>query len=186
MPNLENVLNSQKRFNGVRANFVVDATGNFVGKSGSSRDISNESDLAVLKKLRSLTDVIVTDAATARRERYQPSKWAPIVIWSKSGNFSEISESPDLWRETTPNPAVALAELLTRFQSILLETGPTLTRLIAEAKLIDELKLTVVDSDSEFSATATAFAFANNLSLEYLEIKDLQEVASTFFFTLGR
>ncbi|MFM6977463.1 MAG: hypothetical protein ACKOWR_01930 [Micrococcales bacterium] len=186
MPNQAELLDSQRRLSGVRANFVVDANGQFTGVTGSSRDLNNEVDLALLKKLRSLSDVIVTDAATARAERYRPSKWAPIQIWSKTGNFQGIQIENGISALVTQQPTSSLKELCASYDSILLETGPTLTRLIAESELIDELKLTVVGKANLDEASALAGSTAEGLGLGYLHISDYQLVSDTVFFTFSR
>lgn len=186
MSNQQSLLDSQSRLLGVRANFVVDAQGRFIGETGSSRDISNEDDLALLKKLRSLSDVIVTDTKTARVECYRPSKWAPIQIWSKTGNFDGLIAEDGVSFKVTPDPIAAISELSKLYPSVLLEAGPTVTNVLAKSKSIDELKLTVVGAPSQEAAVFTAGAAAKSLGLTYLKLQAIEGLGDSWFLTLGR
>lgn len=69
---------------GWRAAIVLNGSGEFVGADGSSKLISNESDLALLLELRSQSDVIVTTGKTARSEQYRSSKFAPIAFITRN------------------------------------------------------------------------------------------------------
>jgi riboflavin biosynthesis pyrimidine reductase len=71
-------------------NIVSDAQGNFVGATGSSRDISNEADYQALIGYRMAADGILTTAKTARTEAYRRSRFAPLALVSTSGDFSGI------------------------------------------------------------------------------------------------
>jgi len=186
VPDLQSLLDSQKRLNGVRANFVVNNQGHFTGESGSSREISNENDLVLLKKLRSLSDVIVTDAKTARMEQYRPSKFAPIEIWSKTGDFTGLTAEQGLSFRITPDVVRTISELVNIYRSVLLETGPTLTNLLGNAKAIDELKLTVVGAPSQQDAILTASSAKESLGLNYLKLIECQSLGDSWFLTLGR
>lgn len=69
---------------------VSDPAGNFAGANNSSRDISNDYDYQALVGLRQAADGILTTAKTARVEQYRRSRFAPLAIISRSGNFSGI------------------------------------------------------------------------------------------------
>ncbi|MFM6971403.1 MAG: hypothetical protein ACKOWH_02290 [Rhodoluna sp.] len=69
---------------GWRAAIVLNANGEFIGRDGSSKSISNDSDRALLFELRSQSDVIVTTGKTARSEQYQSSKFAPIAFITRN------------------------------------------------------------------------------------------------------
>ena len=58
----------------LRANMVVSLDGNFVGPSGSSRDLSGPLDLTVLLTIRLLSDVVLVGAKTALGEKYRYTK----------------------------------------------------------------------------------------------------------------
>lgn len=74
----------------VLINFVTNTKGEFIGPNGSSRGISNELDYQALIGYRQASDGILTTAKTARIEAYGRSKFAPLALVSKSGNFRGI------------------------------------------------------------------------------------------------
>ena len=184
MPDPNVLLNQQSKFKGVRANLIATAQAQFTGASGSSRDISNQTDLALLKKLRSLSDVIVTDAATARAENYRPSKWAPIEVWSATGDFAGVDSSLKL--QKVQSLEESLARVRATYDSVLLETGPRLTGLIGELKAIDQLKLTIVGAADGAAATFASVQVIKRLNLEYLTESDVYELSGCFFFSFDR
>ena len=53
---------------------IVSQDGHFVGAGDSSRDLTGESDLKLLLLLRSLSDVVLVGATTARNENYRQPK----------------------------------------------------------------------------------------------------------------
>ena len=63
----------------VRANLVATLDGAAAGADGSSRSISGETDLRVLVLLRSLADVVLVGAGTARSEGYGPLAVRPAL-----------------------------------------------------------------------------------------------------------
>lgn len=65
---------------GWRATLVLDKLGKTTGIDNTSKSISNEEDLLLLRTLRSNSDLIVTTGATARLENYRASKFAPIAF----------------------------------------------------------------------------------------------------------
>ena len=71
-------------------NFVSTRDGKFVGENGSSRDISNEVDYQSLIGYRMAADGILTSAGTARSESYRRSRFAPLALVSRTGDFSGI------------------------------------------------------------------------------------------------
>jgi riboflavin biosynthesis pyrimidine reductase len=184
VPDLHVLLNRQSKFKGVRANLIATADAQFTGASGSSRDISNQVDLALLKRLRSLSDVIVTDAATARAENYRPSKWAPIEVWSATGDFAGVDSNLKLQKVQSLEESLAMVKAT--YDSVLLETGPTLTGLIGELKAIDQLKLTIVGAANGASATSASVQVIKRLNLEYLNKSDVYEVSGFYFFSFDR
>ena len=76
--------------NGWRVNFAIDTSGSSFGETGKSADVSTELDRLLLAKLRSLADVIVTSGSTARAEKYRSSKYAPIAIFTTSGDLDSV------------------------------------------------------------------------------------------------
>lgn len=76
--------------NGWRLNIAIDSSGNSFGETGVSDDVSTELDRLLLGKLRSLSDVIVTSGRTARAEKYRSSRYAPIAIFTSSGDLDSV------------------------------------------------------------------------------------------------
>ena len=154
-------------WSGIRSNHVITQSGKFSGSDGSSRSISSSEDRELLLEIRSRADLILVDAATARLEQYRtPRSGASLAIFSLSGNFEDIpvvedqeapvflfSASADrISREDSKNVHVQILGkpfdgFLTwansnRFQSILLEAGPTLTALAFEAGIVRQSAVT--------------------------------------------
>ena len=154
-------------WSGIRSNHVLTHSGEFSGSDGSSRSISTNEDRALLVEIRSYSDLIVVDAATARLERYRtPSSGASLAIFSKSGNFEGIpavddqeasvflfSASADrISQEDSKNVQVQILRNpfegfqtwanSNGFKSILLEAGPALTALAFEAGIVSQSAVT--------------------------------------------
>lgn len=173
-------------FHGVRSNFVVNGNGEFKDSSGSSRGLSNSQDLEKLLSLRAQSNLIITDAATAASEQYRPSKYAPIEIWTKSGNFRGVQKQVGMALIATADAAALLDQRKQTYQSIVLECGPTLTRVFAASRLIDELRISVVGKLGPTEAQEVAKTFANSIGLSYLRDLASEEAPGTFFFTFRR
>ena len=154
-------------WSGIRSNHVITQSGEFFGSDGSSRSISTKEDRELLIEIRSQSDLIVVDAATARFEKYRtPSSGASLAIFSLSGNFEDIpvvedqeapvflfSASADrINREDSKNVHVQIPgkpfeefigwAIFNGFGSILLEAGPTLTTLAFEAGVVSQSAIT--------------------------------------------
>jgi len=138
----------------------------------------------MLMRLRSVSDVIITDAATATRELYKPSKWAEIEVWSESGNFQGVD--PQLKQKQIRNLEASVDFLSTSKLAVLLETGPTLTRKIAQLEAIDQLRLTVVGVANQGEAELTSMTVRRTLGLEYLGDTSVTELSGNYFFTIER
>jgi riboflavin biosynthesis pyrimidine reductase len=186
MSELDNHLASLGGIVGVRANFVVDSQGNFVDASGSSAGLTTPADKRLLIRLRQLSDLIVTDAATARAEKYIPSKHAPIQIWSRRGNFEGIAIAEGLIARHVVDAVAELKMLRTKFHHITLETGPKLTAIFAAAGQVDALNLTVTGATSELLATDVLRRTLNTLELGYLHKIATFEYDGNFFFSCTR
>lgn len=179
---LSDFLSRQKRLIGVRANLVIDRDSNFVGQDGTSRFLSNEVDRQLLIQLRQLADLIVTDASTARAERYKASKHAPIEVWSRSGNFAGISEGLTFRITDNPNDQIRNFD----GQAILLETGPTLTAILGHGMAVDELKLTVTGAKNQSDAREAAQKAISHLNLGYLSKSEQEYLKPCWFFSFSR
>ncbi|MFM7014285.1 MAG: dihydrofolate reductase family protein [Actinomycetota bacterium] len=158
------------KFVGVRTNHVMTVDGAFWDSRGSSRGITNSNDLQLLLKLRSLSDLVLVDAKTARLEGYRKPKHASLGVVSRSGDFSGIpavengqagvllfSAANDLESDSQKfklDPARPFGDIVTLcnemgIKSILLEAGPTLTKLAFQEKIVGQSALTVTGYGSE-------------------------------------
>lgn len=125
---------------GFSANFHMTESGGYFGQNHSSRDISNEVDLAHLIKLRSQTNALVVGGSTARAEGYKPSKRFETYV------FSSQPQLPELHRLEFSGDAELLAHLSalkTKHTRVLSECGPALLNKFLQIGAIDQLFLTV-------------------------------------------
>ncbi len=192
MASLNELMLSYRAFSGVRLNMVIDRDLNTRGQNGSSRDISNDVDRQLLIHLRRLADVAITDAATADVEEYRPSKWVPIQIWSKSGNFrnrvsiqeNQAQKSVELVHSANLEQQIEMTRA--QFHHVLLETGPTLSSEIAKLGLIDEVCLTVSAVADIQKAKTLALEFAKGLGLIGFQIVQAIEVNGSSYLVINR
>lgn len=78
----------------LRVNMVSTVDGSATGESGRSGSINNEADHRVFGLLRSMADVIVVGAGTARAEEYGPAD-TPIVLVSRKAQVPEtLQDAP--------------------------------------------------------------------------------------------
>jgi riboflavin biosynthesis pyrimidine reductase len=186
--NVEDLAQSYGSWNGIRTNHVVSANGSFFDEAGSSRGLSTREDLALLLALRRQADLVIVDAATARNEQYRKLSSAHLAIVSASGNFQSIpavistSEvtlfSPnaptidgDLEIEhVTIDPLGPFAALVAwanqmKFSSLLLEAGPTLTRMCFATAQVAQSAITVTPRLSTDQLTRPLNPFSQEGSL---------------------
>lgn len=180
---LNRLLDNYLPLAGVRLNAVTNQDLAATGPDRSSRSISNEHDRQLLVHLRGQSTLVVTDAATAQAERYRASKIVDIEIWSRTGNFrgfenqAETSASRSVRTLQLEDPLLRLNQLRLQGQRVLLETGPTLTRQIAQLNVVDEVCLTVTGvgsiADGERLAREwlTLMRFANLRLISSLEVE---------------
>ena len=127
----------------VRANIVQGGSGQFVDESGSSRGISNALDLERLLALRALSDVVVTDGETARKEQYRVPRVADLAVITRYGYTPRVSDSTHKYVEFRENPVDAIRSLIDGgYKGILLEVGPNLLRSMVLAGLVDQICMT--------------------------------------------
>ena len=151
----------------VRANFVSTIDGAAYDSHGVTGSLGGKADKQVFAMLRSLADVIVVGAGTARAEGYGPAD-SPLAVVSHSLNLPPKLHQPGIVVVTTteaPPKRVqrlrasgaqvvtcgtgaidwrgVLAEFDTRgWQKVLCEGGPTVFGELLQADLVDELCLT--------------------------------------------
>ena len=151
----------------VRTNFVATIDGAAYAEDGRSGSLGGDIDTRVFHVLRSLADVIVVGAGTARTEGYGPGD-RPIAIVSRSLDVPERLVVPgQVVITTTDAPADRLEELggtvdviaagegridwtivldeLSRrgWNHVLCEGGPTLHGELVGLDLVDEVCLTI-------------------------------------------
>jgi riboflavin biosynthesis pyrimidine reductase len=179
------------RLEGVRLSMVASASLKTSGPSLTSNDVSNSLDRELLKHLRSIADVAVSDVATAIVEGYRPSKLVAIELWTKFGNSRGLVDQQagvfkDFKIMKVDDPIGQLQALRQTYSSILLETGPTLTVQLAEAQAIDEACITVTQAPDEFSAISSLESFATIMHLNYLPAIEAVWLEDTLFARLAR
>lgn len=151
----------------VRANFVATIDGAAYDAHGMTGSLGGKADKQVFAMLRSLADVIVVGAGTARAEGYGPAR-TPIAVVSHSLNLPPKLHQPGIIVVTTTEaPAKrtqrlrasgaevlmcgtgaidwseVVAELDARgWRKVLCEGGPTVFGELIQADLVDELCLT--------------------------------------------
>jgi riboflavin biosynthesis pyrimidine reductase len=185
---VEELAKSYGTWNGIRTNHVVSTTGSFVDESGSSRGISTREDLELLLALRKQADLVIVDAATARNEQYRKFSSAHLAIVSASGNFQSIPAASASGGVTLfcPNtllsdslselehvaidpsePFVALLDWARTMQlsSLLLEAGPTLTKLCFATSHVAQSAITITPRLALESLTPQWNPFSDSGSL---------------------
>lgn len=186
------LLSIYKPLAGSRLNFVTDPSLSFRGSDNTSAALSNDADRVLLKHLRSISDLVITDSATAQIEHYKPSKLADIEIWSRSGDFGTLAKAKanppffEMNLQRVTNIAQRLDELRESHGSILFESGPTLSKVLGISKLVDELCLTVSSASDEAAALQTAQQWSESYGFDYLTLQTCFEADSAFFLRLTR
>lgn len=156
----------------LRANMVQTVDGAATGANGRTGSINNAADKVVFDLIRSLADVIVVGAGTARAEGYEPTH-VPTVLVSRVGAVPEalrtappgmvvmvtcaeapaLAETTDLLghddvvvlgRETVELGALREALVGRGHRSLLCEGGPQLLSGLLEAGEVDELCVSMV------------------------------------------
>lgn len=80
----------------ITASLVVDVEGRSVSAQGNSRGIGNETDLALLRWLRSRSQVILTSGKTAEVDNYRLPSVAKLAILSNQGRtYPRLQEHLD-------------------------------------------------------------------------------------------
>lgn len=151
----------------IRTNFVSTLDGAAFAGDGKSGSLGGEIDTHVFSILRSLADVVVVGAGTARAEGYKPSS-LPIAMVSRSLDLPEIlltdgqvvittADAPPAKIDSLRKSVEVIAEgrgeidwsaVLERFTArgwlhVLCEGGPSLHGDLAALDLVDEVCLTI-------------------------------------------
>ena len=131
----------------LRVNMVSSVDGAATGESGKSGSLNNAADKRVFDHLRSVSDVIVVGAGTARAEGYRPAA-RPIVVVSRGDEMPEgLRDAPagSVLLARLDEPAAFRQSLVERgWTRILCEGGPSLLGDLLAAGVVDELCTTTV------------------------------------------
>jgi len=125
---------------GFAANFHVTDLGDYFGANHSSRDISNEVDLAHLKQLRAGIDALVIGGSTARAEGYRASKRFKTYVFSHKPQSSGLEQ---LTFASDKQLLEQMAVLKRSHPRILSECGPALLNKFLTLGEVNQLFLTV-------------------------------------------
>jgi riboflavin biosynthesis pyrimidine reductase len=151
-------LDEYQQLDGVRLNMIATPDGKFVGSNGSSRDISNSLDRALILRLRELSDVYVTGGKTYRTEGYRIPKLRKLAVIT-----TQPSSLPNgvlaFGAETAIDGLKSLG-----YRYILLEVGPSLAARYLTSDLVDEFCLTIPNG-LEADARKTVESLGSNLDL---------------------
>ena len=191
---------------GLRFNFVLSAN---PSQSSNSDEASNQIDRELLKFIRSQSDLIITTGKTARSENLRASKYAPMLILTRSSDELHIpavepNEAKPVYvtqRLGTVYPsdkAIAIGgiqdsptdfvESFCRANSLrhaVLESGIETAKLFAAARTIKEVNLTVTNAADEVAAKNLAEDFLKNIQFEGSVLNQILRTEDTWFFRYG-
>ena len=161
--------------------------------SPNSDSLTNELDRLILKHIRSVSDLIVTSGNTARRENLKASRYAPMLVLTRTKDkfsfhaLEQQSTKPVYITQTLgteyPNQnAVAIGLVdstavefsesfchLNKFSHVVLESGPTVAREFAAGALLSEIDITVTKTIEGSRAMSEAESFLSVLGVESYE-----------------
>jgi riboflavin biosynthesis pyrimidine reductase len=174
-------------WDGIRTNHVISSTGSFFDEAGSSRGLSTREDLELLLALRRQADLVIVDAATARNEQYKKLSSSHLAIVSASGNFNSIpaatpssgatlfgpsnsSRDDSKLEHVVIHPSEPFAALLDwarqmNMKALLLEAGPTLTKVCFATTHVAQSAITITPRVSPGSLTPKWNPFSDSGSL---------------------
>lgn len=183
----EELAKSYGSWDGIRTNHVISSTGSFFDEAGSSRGLSTREDLELLLALRKQADLVIVDAVTARNEQYKKLSSSHLAIVSASGNFNSIpavtaSSGATLFSPGTPrrddsklehvviDPSEPFAALLDwarrmNLKALVLEAGPTLTKVCFATTHVAQSAITITPRLSPESLTSKRSPFSDSGSL---------------------
>jgi hypothetical protein len=150
------------RIKGIRWNFVLGANSS---TSENSNALSNSLDRSILKLIRQQSDLIITTGKTARAEALKASKFAPMLIVTRDESLdipatatnsaqriyalgvdslrNAKNENLHVLGRFSGSVADEVEKLSTRYESIVLEAGRTVTSELMDRNLVTEIDITV-------------------------------------------
>jgi riboflavin biosynthesis pyrimidine reductase len=198
---IEQLAKSYGDWNGIRANHVMNSAGHMVDEQGSSRGLSTKDDRELLIALREQSDAVIVDAATARSEKYKALRNSLLVIVSRSGNFREIPATKDSTRVLLASPIEAVIETgvtdklvidpadpfvaiakwasANSLRKLLLEGGPTLSKLAFENSHVIQSALTITPSVMKTPVVPITHPFDSSAQL--ISLADTEDASFSFW-----
>lgn len=188
---------------GVRFNFVIS---NGASLTETSDNVSNKADRSLLRFIRSQSDLIITTGKTARAENLSASKYAPMLIITKSNEELDYPAATNptginvfiTQRLGTVYPsekAIAIGgfqeslptfvQLFCRANSFVrpvLESGIETARLFGLERMIAEVDLTLVDFTDQDEAQNAANELLEQISFVNPKVVQILRFENTWFF----
>jgi riboflavin biosynthesis pyrimidine reductase len=167
---------------GLAANFHLTEHGKFFGTNRSSRDISNEVDLAHLIKLRSQADALLVGGATARAEGYRPSKRFDTYVFTTQPQNTDLNP---IKFDNDDGLVEQVGDVTSAHKRVLSECGPALLNKMLRLGLVNQLFLTVTfaDEPNKFSTEKSA---RNLLELDGYDLDKFEVVGHSALTLLRR
>ena len=202
----ENLDTYYPKVEGLRFNFVLSAN---ASQSSNSDEASNKIDRELLKFIRSQSDLIMTTGKTARSENLRASKYAPMLILTRTSDEFNIpavepNEAKPVYvtqRLGTIYPsdkAIAIGGIqdnltdfvesfcrANNFRHPVLESGIETAKLFATPRTIKEVNLTVTNAADEVAAKNLAEDFLKNIQCDGSALIQILRSEETWFFRYG-
>ena len=191
---------------GIRFNYVLSSN---ISASSNSDEASNQIDRELLKFIRSQSDLIITTGKTARSENLKASKYAPMLILTRSSGELDIpavepSEAKPVYvtqRLGTIYPsekAIAIGVIqdslpefvdsFSRANNIkhpVLESGIETAKLFSSSGKLKEVNLTVTEAADKAEAEILAEKFLSVIQFESSVLIQILRSKDTWFFRYG-
>ena len=188
---------------GIRFNFVLS---NGTSLDALSDGLTNVADRTILKFIRSQSDLIITTGRTARAENLTASKYAPMLIVTKS---TEDLDFPAVTNQTGNNvyvtqrlgtvypseKAIAIGGFqesvptfiesfcrANNFVRPVLESGIETAKLFGLERMIAEVDLTLVDFTNQDEAHKAARELLEQISFASPKVIQILRFENTWFF----
>lgn len=156
---------------GVRVILALGAAGSTTGETGTSADVSDEDDRALLLTARSLAAVALTGGATARAEQYKPSERIAIAIFTRDP--ASVADVPAVAKpgslgtfviatDAAVTPEVGILEAIGGLAAsaktrVLFEGGLNLLRIAVAAQVVDEIVISATGGIGQYDLVADLF-----------------------------
>lgn len=191
------------KVDGVRFNFVIS---NGASLTEPSDNLSNTADRALLRFIRSQSDLIITTGKTARAESLSASKYAPMLIITKSTEELDFPAATDPtgtnvyitqrlgtvypsekalaiggFQESVPTFVQSFCRA-NNFVRPVLESGTETARLFGIESMIAEADLTLVGFTNQDEAHKAARELLEQISFASPRVVQVLRFENTWFF----